>query len=587
MYPTTPSVPPPNPLQLVSGYASAKGALIQNQLLQQEQLGNQAIANALQEAIDPDTGDLNQSKYARALGRTIGGTGAGQQGINSLNSTLSYNAPVPFNVEETNAATGLPKGTYRQGQAPTSEVLRLGGGGQSDGGTSSSLSTLVNQSAQLTEDQNGNLVSDGQPGNSLTGGNQPPNALMGNAPVAQPKPGQVGPPAPPSQSDIDGVHTHIDGVIKALTPLASDPNISEKKIMNATIGAMNDPTIKFNAQDAATLLSKLPPNATPQQLQTLVQQTLKNQTQMQSAFAQKYPSSAMIAQRQQQPQTGAPGAAQPSGAPNVPPAGNNFLAPQSRTQQLGTSQPPATNPTAQSAGTTVVAGQQQPMAQVSTQAQSSVPGTLTAPPTGAPQVAEEAITHRAAVRNAAQSEIVPVAALGNVISLANQAPDAGTFLGKLYQDAVAHNVPGIVPGLDPKQGQTLQQLQMHEAQILSELGFPGTDKSLQAMQAGSLSADSFQSTIKSFGPFLQAIRTMPIDQNNYYERMTHGDPRDVNSINAARTEWINNASPIAKEFISGNDQQKQEVLSRIPTEELPAFNQKVAWWKNNVAKPRQ
>lgn len=245
---------PLNPLEMVSGYASAAHTINENKLQQQQIRGRQALGQIVSQSMNED-GSPNPAKILQKA---------------SKNPDAAW--MVLQLQEEAKNANPLTSylGTNEQGQPTPAQAPYYQVAGQN------------NPNWQVGE----NKLTTGAPPEN----NAPPqsgNALMPPGAGAQQQ--QQAPAMDPSQ--VDALAAHTDAMLNVVEPLANDPNLDNKKIIRGVSDLVAHPDAKFSAMDGASALSKIPsgPNgqpANPQQLQQKIQPIYQQLKQNQAAIAQ-------------------------------------------------------------------------------------------------------------------------------------------------------------------------------------------------------------------------------------------------------------------------------------------------------------
>lgn len=500
IYQTTPLVPPPNALSLAQGYASTSNALTENQLLK-NQLGaqnemTQILASGTKPDGTRDYGKINQLLQNSQFGainapKFLDMQNAQDQPQNVFNNDTGKYEYRPLQGIQLLAHQQQKEQVQRQ-QRQQQNRPQNGLTGSGQGQSQNNNASPDPSSPQITSQDLAPL-----PGTA--------NPLMQAPPQSQQQSPQGGASGSWSQQDIDKVHDHNQGVISLLTPLANDPNLTEKKIMDTTIEAMNDPKIQFNAHDAALLLSKLPPNATHQQLQQLVTSALQHQQQGAQILAQKMPSSSML-------QSAKPSATQTTASPNEP---MSDVSTEAQAQNDGQPQPQEGN-------------------------QSTTSENISPQP--APGVLENQAVrqkHYLDVQNAANSVPQENAALNNILNISKSGAASGTMVGQMYQ-ALAST--GLAPEGITDTGAQLKLIQNHAAQIATSGGMPGSDARLAALENAKVGSADLPQVIQAMVPYLLAVNKGKLQQAQYYQNSA-GNGLDPNKVSQAQTTWNQNFDP--------------------------------------------
>lgn len=440
-----------NPFALVQGYASAAHTLGENQLQQQEIRGRQALGNIVARNTDPQTGQLN---YPKALGDISQDPNAKLFYLKTQHEMQSANPPT--NYLGTNSA-----GQPTPAKAPLFQVPGIYSAPQ---------------------------------GNPLTNGRSAPGPQQ-NPPTnsASTPNGPVGPPM--SQEKIDQAHTHNQTIIKALEPLANDPQLDHKKVIRTVSDLVANPDVHFSAIDGASALSSLPfgPNGeppSPDAIREKIAPILEQQKQNEAALNEHYPSS------------------------------NQLRAKQVATTLSGGG-PPQTDASPQGATTL------------------TTPGVATDLPAGYAINQAGRQTHYQQVLDSANTAETENAALNNIYNLSKDgnAP-TGTALGKFYSYLAERN---LAPAGAQTSAEQLQLIHSHAAQIANAAG-SRSDQDQLAHQLATSNIDDFPKVIQTMVPYLKAINSSKIAQAGYY----HGaDPTgaDPNKISQAQLNWQQNADP--------------------------------------------
>lgn len=297
-----------------------------------------------------------------------------------------------------------------------------------------------------------------------------------------------------SQDEIDKAHAHLDAVQGILTPLTNDPNLDQKKVINATVGAVSHPDANFNNVDAATTLSNLPhgPGGSPptgDQLRPVVQQQLQKVQTAKAVLSQKYPSSQQIAQQQQPPVA----------------TGNNG-------QPGSLSEPP----------------------------DQSTPGSATGLPIGFAENQAARQKHYLNVQDSANSVPQENAALNNILNISKvQGVPSGTMIGQMYETLAS---TGLAPKGIEDEGAQLKIIQNHAAQIALAGGVPGSNERLEALQNAKVGDKDLPQVIQGMVPYLLAVNQGKLQQARYYQRNA-GDGTNPATVAQSQQNWTQNFDP--------------------------------------------
>lgn len=457
---------PANPLSTVQGYVGIANAIQQNRLMQQEQQSNSQNIALRQGEI--------QAQQIMSKHRNDDGTFDVAGATAELkNNPLAYNA-------------------------------------------------LQHQNQLLNSQEQTGLNAQNQP---VYGAHQ--NVLSKNNPF-QNSGQQPQTPGQPNQETVDKLHNHLDTVSGILTPLASDPDVNQKKIIDAVSDGVAHPDADFSATEGASILSQLPNGpggapATSQQLQPLLQQKLQQVNQNKSMLSQKYPSSDQLAKQRQNAADVAAGFAQPRA--QAPAAGVGTITQVQMTpmsqdlqgqqpQEQSPNQPPQSNQ-----------GQQ------STQTDNSGvvhPQTVLSPPPGWAENQQHYQQHYQQVQHEADNVGQAHAVLQNIYNLSKAGAPTGTISGKIYQYLAEKGL--ATPGIQEAAVQN-QEIAKSMAQYAVSMGMPDTDKQLGAVQSAITHPDQLPQAIQELIPSLEAFNDTKGVKAQYYRKVAGsnngGSPTEV------------------------------------------------------------
>lgn len=322
-------------------------------------------------------------------------------------------------------------------------------------------------------------------------------------------------PAQPTQDKIDGIHKHLQAVSDTLTPIANNPEASEKDVINGVTDLIAHPDAQFTPQDGAKVLMAIPSGAngapaSSAQIQGMAQKKLADVNNTRAQLTQKYPPTSLSNPRQETPQPG---------------------------------------------GDTTLPAQQ-----------SQLPGSLTSAPMGTDRAVAGAQDNVKKVNDDATIANQSLPVLSNILNLSKGGSKTGTATPKIYQYLVDH---GLAPaGVQDSTAQT-QLISKYMNQVITGLN-PGSDARLEAFESANPNPTQLPETIQQVVPFLQAVAKGKIAKQNYYQANV-GLGQDPQREQQASKNWNNAYDPrlIEMNELQKNDPQGlKDYMSKLQPDDL-------------------
>jgi hypothetical protein len=274
-------------------------------------------------------------------------------------------------------------------------------------------------------------------------------SLNAKFPGQNPNAGQV-----PSQDKIDDLHDHLNEIESTLTPIASNPNATQKDAISGVTDLITNDKVNFTPQDGVKAFMDLPsgPNGqdpTSQQIQQHAQQQIQKVRATRQQLLQRGLIPSSMKQQQQQP---------------------------ANTDDLG--------------------GYQTGMSPAQAENQHAMYG------------------HFNDVQNDASGAGQQIATLNKIYDLTKTTP-TGQLSGKVYQYLAERGL--ATPGVE-KSAEQLQEIEKGMAQLNTQAGLPNTNDKLAAVQASSVHPEQLPGAIQNLIPSLLAQQQGKLAKASYYSK---------------------------------------------------------------------